>query len=212
VALGRVAGALIEPIATEWLAPPRAGRYGGHDDDLMPAIARLLDGRGVLARELGLVCVSVGPGGYTSVRIACATGKMIAEGAGCACVAVPTCCAVLAGGPSAGRVAVALAGKGETAWLRVFDDGRAVGPGRVVGPGEEDAALAGVAAVIGDAHVPAGLRAAAGRAGAPVVEPVFDPASVLKVGAGGERIDPALLNPVYPREPDAVTLWRQRHG
>jgi hypothetical protein len=28
----------------------------------------------------------------------------------------------------------------------------------------------------------------------------------------GEIADPGTLTPLYPREPEAVTLWRERHG
>ena len=54
---------------------PRTG-HGGQDDDLMPAIDRLFRRRAARPSDLSRVMVSVGPGGYTGLRIACAVGKM----------------------------------------------------------------------------------------------------------------------------------------
>jgi tRNA threonylcarbamoyl adenosine modification protein YeaZ len=61
-----------------------------HDDALMPAIARLCRRAGVSPRDLARVAMSAGPGGYTGLRIAATTAKMIAEATGCEVVAVPS--------------------------------------------------------------------------------------------------------------------------
>jgi NhaP-type Na+/H+ or K+/H+ antiporter len=56
------------------------------------------------------------------------------------------------------------------------------------------------------------MREAASTARMAIVEPVFDAAACLRVGATLAPIDPVELVPIYPREPDAVTLWRARKG
>ena len=58
------------------------------DDDLMPAIERLFRGHDAHPHQIGRVAVSVGPGGYTGVRIAVAAAKLIAEASGARTVAV----------------------------------------------------------------------------------------------------------------------------
>ena len=63
---------------------------GRHDDDLMPAIGRLFRRAGARASDLARIAVSVGPGGYTSLRIAIATAKMLAEATGAEVVPVPS--------------------------------------------------------------------------------------------------------------------------
>lgn len=208
------------PVEVEHL---RAGRArGGHDDDLMPAIDRLLGRIGGAARDIGVVCVSVGPGGYTGLRVACAAGKMIAEGAGARCVAVPTALVVARRVPPSaweagggGGVAVALASKGKSAWVQVVDPAAATPTGRLMTAADlGPLADAGVRTLVADRHLPEPMRAEAARLEMQVIEPVFDPAACIEAWRvyGLPLIDPAELVPLYPREPDAVTQWRARMG
>jgi tRNA A37 threonylcarbamoyladenosine modification protein TsaB len=213
VALGRLLGRGVQELGAE---PVRISGRGGHDDDLMPAIDRLFRRVGVTARggTLDRVAVSVGPGGYTSVRVACAVGKMIAEAAGARCVAVPTASVVLEALPAevrSGHVAVALAGKNDSAWVQVFLAAQEVEIGRLMtGADIEPMFAAGVRLLVADRFLPAPMRVAAERAGLTLRAPVFDAAACLRAGAGRPTCDPLELVPVYPREPDAVTLWRAR--
>jgi NhaP-type Na+/H+ or K+/H+ antiporter len=64
--------------------------------------------------------------------------------------------------------------------------------------------------LIADAHLPGAIREACAGCGVWVVAPALSAAACLEVAAGLEAIDPALLVPVYAREPDAVTLWKRR--
>lgn len=262
----------------------RDGRGGGSgggggeggDDWLMPAIDRLFGAAGARERGLGVVdvdrvVVSAGPGGYTAVRVACATGKMIAEGVNarrrvapgsagaCQCVRVwshlppawlrakeLSAAATRAGGGGtagkpAGLLAVALAGKGQTAWVsgplprdasawdeRVVrgacgmggavegdDRGGSGASGGVVMDAATIGSLAerGVVELLADGFLPAPMRQAATAAGvqiAPPPHPAFDPVDLAEVGLWLPAVDGTELNPIYPREPDAVTLWRER--
>jgi tRNA threonylcarbamoyl adenosine modification protein YeaZ len=87
-----------------------------HDDDLMPAIDRPCRRCSAGPRDLTHIAVSVGPGGYTSLRIAIATAKMLAEGTGAKVIAVPS--PAVAAWTIAIRTPalVCIASKGETAW------------------------------------------------------------------------------------------------
>jgi len=196
--------------------PVHPGSRGGHDDDLLPAIDRLFRrvGPDQSHRNLARVAVSVGPGGYTSLRVACAAGKMIAEAARARCVSVPTARVVLEGTVTArgeGKTAVALASKGESAWMQVFDADKPEGPGRLMtGADVPDLAGAGVRRLIADRFLPPAMRAGAEAAGLAIIEPVFDAGACARLGASLSAIDPVELVPLYPREPDAVTLWRAR--
>ena len=61
-----------------------------HASDLLPTLARMLEERGVTPRDLELVCVGVGPGSYTGLRVGIATALGLARGAGAEVVGVPS--------------------------------------------------------------------------------------------------------------------------
>jgi tRNA threonylcarbamoyl adenosine modification protein YeaZ len=238
------------------LGPPNAaGAYDAeplhegtrHDDDLMPAIDRLLRRNDASPRDLARVAVSIGPGGYTGLRIAVATAKMIAEATGAQTVAVPSALVAAWSLPfSAAPALVCLGSKGQTAhatllplplrespwWgehgsaavLRLIGvEGLAAVENRlregkswiaaacelgILGP-DQMAALQ-PRTLIADSFLPPVIRSMAASAGIAVLEPVFAAESVLDLAAGLPPIDPIALAPLYPREPEAVTLWRAR--
>jgi tRNA A37 threonylcarbamoyladenosine modification protein TsaB len=210
VGIGRLLDGHAEVLAVEALR-----EVGRNEDDLLPAIARVCASAAVHARDFRVVAVSVGPGGYTSLRVACSAGKMIAEGAGAACVGVASAAVARVGlGGEPGAVGVCLASKEDTVHVTVFPPGwkpeDAVPVGGVV---HADAVpLDSISVLIGDRYLPPGLLERAKEWSGRVVEPVLGIEACLVVAARAEVIEPAALNPVYPREPDAVTLWRRRHG
>jgi tRNA threonylcarbamoyl adenosine modification protein YeaZ len=191
---------------------------GRHEDDLLPAIARACAAAGITARDIGAVAVSIGPGGYTSLRVACAAGKMIAAGVGAACYGVPTPMVVAHAARDrgeAGRLGVLLAGKDQSAFLTLFSAGEwTLGPGE--SPGRlvqaADFPVHAVDVVVGDRHLPGPIRVLLEQRGIRIAEPAFRGTSVLAAVAHLEAVEPLQLAPLYPREPDAVTLWKQRGG
>jgi tRNA threonylcarbamoyladenosine biosynthesis protein TsaB len=191
---------------------------GRHDDALMPAIAALCDEQGVGPAELGLVAVSVGPGGYSSVRIAIATAKMIAMASGAGCVPVPSDGSAVHGAGVRGSALVAMASKsrgGGSAWVRRYSVGEAGaeahGPGEVVGLDglralhERD----GFGALVADEHLPDEMRAWANGAGVTIAPPALTAESCLAASAGIAPVPAMHLEAVYPREPEAVRQWRE---
>lgn len=224
----------------ELLAVEPLRHAGRHADDQLACITRAMARAGRSPRELGLVAVSVGPGGFTALRIAVATAKMLALAAGpdCGVAAVATAHALALaharasrspgrGGSGRPRVAVALAGKADSVHLTVCDaagdpptDG---GPwviearSGVAGPDAAAELAAGGRAVplIADEHLPPAWRSAFAGAvpsggGPGVIAPIYDPAAVLLLGAATAPISVRQLSPLYGREPEAVTLWRAR--
>jgi len=211
VALGRRSthGSAIECLGVEWLHPTSR-----HDDALMPAIDTLCRTRSVQPGDLSRVAVSLGPGGYTSLRIGVTIAKMIAQATGAACIGVPTADAILANladqlsGATTARVC--LAWKRDSAWRQDFtrDSGgwRGVAPGGIVLL--DELAHRVPDALICEAPLRAMLPSSTHHA---IIEPVFDPRGVLATSANLAPIDPLLLAPIYPREPEAVTKWRELH-
>lgn len=201
-------------IATEHVVPaaPRS-----NEDDLFPAIQRLLSRAGIRPADLraGRMAVSVGPGGYTGLRVACAAAKVLAETLSAVCVPVPTALVALhahrQGSVAAQPAAVALASKSDSAWVYVEGDDDPTAA-KFLHAATVDQVLKrrGVGVLIADAHLPGAIREACAELGVSVVAPALSAAACLEVSAGLGAIDPALLVPVYAREPDAVTLWKHR--
>jgi tRNA threonylcarbamoyladenosine biosynthesis protein TsaB len=204
-----------------------------HDDDLMPAIDRLFKRVGLTPGDLrgGAVAVSIGPGGFTGLRIAIATAKMFSEALGVKLVAVPS--ALVAAEEAIGQqtavsdqraMLVALACKGESFWATRVRRGAgrataSVGWEVTGDPGIVQAAafdLTGLDTVIADEFFPDSARQRVAGAGIAIIPLVLSATSVLAVGTRmlmrGETVDPLRLMPLYPREPEAVTLWNAREA
>ena len=201
------AEAILEVLGVEALDTSRA-----NEDDLAPAIARLFQRLSLTPRQIGRVAVSVGPGGFTAVRLAVTTAKMIAEATGAQCLPVPTAMVVAQRVQSASGFAVALASKGETAFVTAFDgDRKVVHPGAIMAA--DGLAALSVPVLVVDQFLPPAMRDRAAELGMSVVAPVFDPVACAEVAAAGGTapVDPAALLPLYPREPEAVTKWKKLH-
>jgi tRNA threonylcarbamoyl adenosine modification protein YeaZ len=213
VALARWRGGGWEELHTEAIAAPSP-----QHDDLAACVDRCAARAGCSPRDVRIVAVSAGPGGFTSVRIAIVTAKMIAEATGAACVAVPTADAVAARfgflrGPAA-NFAVALASKNADAFVACYAPGAA--RPRLLAPGGlcDATKLARLAEthqlthLLADRFLPPAMLEHATTLGLGIVEPVFHPLAVLDAALDHGPIDPAQLLPIYPREPEAVTKWR----
>ncbi|MGE3106989.1 MAG: hypothetical protein AB7G11_13280 [Phycisphaerales bacterium] len=189
-------------------------------DDLMPAVDRAMTSAGLRPRQIGLVAVSVGPGGYTAVRSACSAGKMIAQAAGARCAAVSSAHVAALAAIDAGLgdpFAVLLASKDDSSHATRFDravtwndvPARAMNRGLI---GAADVEPLQVAAIIADRFLPAPIRDEATRLRVRIIEPAFDAHRCGVLAVATPWCDPVALNPFYPREPDAVRLWKQRQA
>ncbi len=191
----------------EWL-----GAQARHDDDLLAAVDRLYTRLGLVPSDTRAIGVSTGPGGFTGLRIAIATAKMLAESLGACLVAVPTSLVVAESHLGPGPIIVALSSKQETVWATRLEKVGAERTWTMVSEGGlADAAavpLEGTVALLGDKYLPEVLRARCRDAGVAVVEPVFSPLACLAVAGRllgeGRTTGPLELAPKYPRPPAAV--------
>lgn len=199
-------------------AAPGRGRAGGHDRELMPAVDRLFKRMQLRPNDLRIVAVSIGPGGFTGLRIALSAAKTFGEVLGISLVAVPSALvAVQTAVESPGPIGVALASKRGEFWDTRLDR---AGDGHwaIIGtPGlarSDTFDPSGLHALIADAYLPEAARRRCDEAGLPVIDPVFDPVACLACGwrlfQRGETTTPAELLPIYPRPPEAVSLWEKR--
>ena len=204
VALGTLEGALLDH---EPLSPLAGGR-----DDLHPAIDRLCARAGVRPERVARVAVSVGPGGYTSLRVAVAAGTLIAEVTGAATVSIPTARLVARSVESSGGYprGVALASKGDACHLTIqtgpndFEDAGLLRAERLAG--------LGLRTLVADAHLPDTIAAEAERLGLAVVPVAFSPEAACSLAAELPATGADQLAVLYAREPDAVTQWRARRS
>ena len=206
---------------TEPLDPERRS-----DEDLLPAIDRLSKRMGLSPADLSTVCVSTGPGGFTGLRVSIATAKILGE-FGAAVVPVPS--AIVAAetvhehGPRTTTLvvlAVKRGADGDTCWATLCvpesDGGWRLD---VSGPAAVDSidldALRPDVLVCDD-HLPDSLRRRAAGADVRCAPLRLEAHACLRAGRrlleSGGAVDPLALAPIYPRPPEAVTLWNARHG
>lgn len=198
------------------LEPMRSGAR--HDDSMMRSIDAACRRAGVRPSDIGRIAVGLGPGGYTGLRIAATTAKMLGEALGAELVGVPTPSTIATGfaedqpeAASAGFI-VLLASKRDTVWAQAFRGAVAISPGALVGAEALGAIIRTASSrfALADEHLPDPLRAAAIDAGARVMTPRLDARLCALASEGFSAIGVDALTPIYPREPEAVTKWRER--
>lgn len=201
VALGRARGQTLELLARAEVDPTR------RDDELMQACDRAVRAAGVRPGQLTDVAVSVGPGGFTALRVAVTAAKLIAHATGARVLPIPSAQVVAARVTPDGRpFAVALASKTDDAHVSRFSPNR-----EPLDAGLHSAASLerlGVARLIADRFLPQAMRDRAAELGIAVLLPVFDPLACLELAIHAPAVDPLALAPQYPREPEAVRKWR----
>ena len=196
------------------------------EDILLPAIARVLAAR---SERIGCVAVSAGPGGFTGLRMSIAAAKGLAQGMNIPTVAVPSALVVAHAVSSAGlgdagadgvrALDIALAAKRDSFWLTRLE--RASSGWSIRWQGLCDAAgyvPSENALLVADEHLDPAATALATERGIRRIQPRWCAAScgfaALDLVAGEHRDahygDAQGLQPLYPREPEAVTLWRAR--
>ncbi|MEL7472667.1 MAG: tRNA (adenosine(37)-N6)-threonylcarbamoyltransferase complex dimerization subunit type 1 TsaB [Planctomycetota bacterium] len=212
VALARVHhDASVEVLGEERLAGPRRP-----DADLLPAIERLVVRAGLTPRSLDRVAVGLGPGGYTSIRIAAAAGQAIAFATGAAAVPVPSAMiaavAAIDSEPANEAFLVGLASKRGTAWITPFRADGTMGAGELASADRlvELADASGARRLLIDRFAPEAMLTAAARCGLEVHPPRLTAAHAIHASVLLPDAAPGALRPIYPREPEAVTRWRER--
>lgn len=210
-AVSAAAGELGANGAWSLLAADRNLRKTGHAEALMPMLADVIRRAGFGFRDVERVVVTVGPGGFTGVRIGIATARALALATGCSLVGltalealaaeVRATCADARDGRDLG-VAVD-AGREMVFWARFAAGQAASSPPELLSLGEAAARLGDVPMLLAGSAA-AAVHALAPRAGACEiisgdVQP--DAASFARPGALRTPVD--VLRPLYLRPPDA---------
>lgn len=197
---------------------PKAKR---HNVSLMPTVAAAFERLSLSPASLAEVYVSRGPGSFTGLRIGVATAKMLAMTLGCRLVGVESMDAMLANVPDEiERVAIGLNHKRGSVYGGVFErlgeSWREQGERRVdsveawLRRVERPAAVLGQQLDAAEVSVGEDLRWLPESLTTIRASAVWDLGRAL--GNRGVFVSPQALSPLYVREPEAVSLWRMRHG
>jgi len=185
---------------------------------------------GATVASLEAVAVATGPGGFTGLRVAVGCAKGIAFARGIPVVEVPSAVVFAASDRargSRGPWLIALAAKNGTAWVVEAIEGEggviALSEPEVVGAERFAAIAQGVVArgvvarggvLLADEHLGDALSQVAAVHGLPIRPFGVDATAFMHEAAArlqrGNTIDPLALTPIYAREPEAVTKWRER--
>tara|TARA_R110002072_G_scaffold42064_9_gene117741 strand:+ start:15373 stop:16116 length:744 start_codon:yes stop_codon:yes gene_type:complete len=178
-------------------------------DAIMVLIESLCAAHQIKPTQIARIIVSIGPGGYTALRIASTTAKVLAHTLGCELVAVPSAAVgAQAIEPSHRPALIALASKNQMAHCSlVHEDGRVESLGVLDAQGIGELSLR---AIFADKHLPGSFVGLANDRGISIEPLVLDARHCVSAAAGIAPIDPDELRPIYAREPDAVTQWRAR--
>ncbi len=200
---GRLVGSLPVP------SPMRSS------ESLMVLIETLCAKHDLAPGEIAQLIVSIGPGGYTALRISTTTAKVLAHTLGCALVGVPTALVAARAIETDRRPGlIALASKNQRAHCSVvWADGSVEAVG-VIGADQAEALVAahGLRSLVADGHLPSSFVDMAQQGGIAIDPITLDARDVLEASNGIGPSSPIELTPIYAREPDAITQWRARHS
>ena len=190
-----------------------------HSADLMPAVVQVLKDCGVTTKELTGIAVSLGPGGFSALRVGLSAAKGLAAAGGLPLLGVGTLESEAQPYRGSGLPVCAMleAGRNEVAAARFAADGSAVGEERICPPEELLEAISGPTLFCGEGVGPREglIRERLGSDGMVVNSPT--PAarlwSLALLGQKrlelGQTDDAAALQPNYLRMP-SIGGARQR--
>lgn len=184
-------------------------------DGVMHAVERACTHAQIARDRIDAVAVSVGPGGFTALRIATTSAKVLAWSLQIPVIPVPTArVAAVSIGRDDRPALIALAGKKDASHVTGLD-----ADGSLTNLGVRDAAWIEqactrepVRTIVCDEHLPDAIALVCDRLGIVRRPIVLDAERCARASCGVDPVDPRDLTPIYAREPDAVTQWRARNG
>ena len=190
------------------------------EDSVMPSIQKLASELNIAPDSLELVVISIGPGGFTGLRSAVAIAKMISLVSGAAIVPIETALSVAHNaniGP--GPYFVVSGVKQDTFWLSKVHNKNNTwfcesAPSSSL---ELEESIHTVKALFGDSYLPKSVSALCVSEGIQIHESAVSAKSLLSLGVQlfkndkDTTVNPLELLPLYPREPEAVRLWKENN-
>lgn len=177
----------------------------GHQEHIGPQIWNCFHKIGINPKALDRVCVTLGPGSFTGLRVGLSFAKGLAEGAGVALRGFSTLEAMAAfeGLTATRRLVVIEAGRGQV-YVQAFDGMAAVG-GPISLNINDNEALSAYADTLSDVVILTGNGCDHVRSYWPQAEVIsqISPSTLSMARLGFDDCDRSDVMPVYIREPDA---------
>ena len=184
------------------------------DDDVMPAIESAMKELDLQPSDIALIIVSIGPGGFTGLRTATTIAKMISFATGATIIPVPSAIVVAASSElGTGPFLIVSSVKKEEFWLSRVEcnEGEWMCTAGLSNPDELDTKAIGVTCVFADDFLPTSAKHYFEKHNIQVNKNDLNAMSLQEVGlqfeANGQTVAPLDLQPMYPREPEAVRIW-----
>jgi len=185
-------------------------------DSVMPALDKAINLVGGNPKKINAILVSIGPGGFTGLRVAVATAKMISLATGANIVPVETAMGVVAADEHAPQKSLVISAiKNTTCWLTAVDKDYWTCKGGLIEFEEIEQLIHGQCVIYGDSFLPDEVVSMCNENGVEIRRVSSRASSIMYVGLGflteGKTVDPNALLPLYPREPEAVRIWKAQH-
>jgi tRNA threonylcarbamoyladenosine biosynthesis protein TsaB len=176
------------------------GERPRHAQTLLPLLERVVEDWSIVER----LCVGVGPGGFTGLRLGISTARALAQALDLPVVPISSLDALAA--PHSGTVAALIDARRGEVFAAVYEDGQRTREPVAIDPGTLARELTPGTLTVGDGAVRfreelerAGMAVPAGGSDAHRVSALM----VCRLGLGREPVDRDALLPDYRREPDA---------
>jgi tRNA threonylcarbamoyladenosine biosynthesis protein TsaB len=176
------------------------GERPRHAQTLLPLLEQVVEDWSIVER----LCVGVGPGGFTGLRLGISTARALAQALDLPVVPISSLDALAA--PHSGTVAALIDARRGEVFAAVYEDGQRTREPVAIDPGTLARELTPGTLTVGDGAVRfreelerAGMAVPAGGSDAHRVSALM----VCRLGLGREPVDRDALLPDYRREPDA---------
>ena len=198
------------PVTTVAVLGPRElelhddGAKPRHAQTLQPLLEQVLEQAGASWDEIERLCVGVGPGGFTGLRLGIATARAIAQA--CRIPLVPVSSLDALAAPHHGRVAAVIDARRGEVFAALYEDGERTLEPVALAPEALAGRLSRGTLAVGDGAVR--FRMELERAGVDVPADGSDAHRVsallvCRLGRAKELVDRDAVLPDYRREPDA---------
>ncbi len=190
---------------------------GNKTDDVFPSIVSTAELLHISPNEIELVAVSIGPGGFTGLRTSVSISKMIALSTRAKLVSVESAIVTASQGDVGdGPFFVISSVKNENFWLSLVQkkDGVWMCDSAITTTSELLDKTDTVYAAFVDDFLPSDTKCLFEKNNTPLYPSRPDATTLLHLGVelftSGVVVDPHHLLPIYPREPEAVRVWKTR--